>query len=216
MRTFTLSVLVAAAPAFAQQSAWAQCGGTGFTGGTTCVSGYTCKYSNDYYSQCVPGSDSGSAATTLATSAKPTPTGTTSGGSSYPWWFGINLSGAEFGQNNFSGVYGKEFTWYDKSSIDTLIGKGMNMFRINFLMERVTPGSLTGTFDRLYVGNLTDVSANCTKWLFLLTVDKASQLHYREGRICHDPTSQLWPFSEQYHYRYECFPNLVEESCNAL
>ncbi|KAF3906011.1 Endoglucanase-4 [Orbilia brochopaga] len=32
--------------------AWAQCGGVGFTGCTTCASGYTCKFLNDYYSQC--------------------------------------------------------------------------------------------------------------------------------------------------------------------
>lgn len=35
-------------------SAYAQCGGTGWTGSTTCVSGYTCTYSNTYYSQCLP------------------------------------------------------------------------------------------------------------------------------------------------------------------
>jgi hypothetical protein len=32
---------------------WAQCGGSGWTGPTCCVSGTTCKYSNDWYSQCL-------------------------------------------------------------------------------------------------------------------------------------------------------------------
>jgi hypothetical protein len=32
---------------------WGQCGGIGFTGCTTCASPYTCKYSNDWYSQCL-------------------------------------------------------------------------------------------------------------------------------------------------------------------
>ncbi|KAK8000436.1 Endo-1-4-beta-xylanase 1 [Apiospora arundinis] len=32
---------------------WAQCGGQGFSGCKTCASGSTCKFSNDYYSQCV-------------------------------------------------------------------------------------------------------------------------------------------------------------------
>ncbi|KAH6621571.1 carbohydrate-binding module family 1 protein [Chaetomium sp. MPI-SDFR-AT-0129] len=32
---------------------WSQCGGTGYTGCTTCASPYTCKYSNDWYSQCL-------------------------------------------------------------------------------------------------------------------------------------------------------------------
>ncbi|RAL05383.1 putative 1,4-beta-D-glucan-cellobiohydrolyase [Aspergillus ibericus CBS 121593] len=34
-------------------SAYAQCGGQGWTGATQCVSGYTCTYQNAYYSQCL-------------------------------------------------------------------------------------------------------------------------------------------------------------------
>ncbi|CAG5181997.1 uncharacterized protein ALTATR162_LOCUS9940 [Alternaria atra] len=71
-------------------------------------------------------------------------------------WFGINESGAEFGEKNFTGVYGKEFTWYDLNTIDKFMAEGMNMFRLNFLMERLTPNSLTGKFDPLYLGNLTE------------------------------------------------------------
>lgn len=33
-------------------------------------------------------------------------------------WFGINESGAEFGEKNFTGVYGKEYIWYDLKTID--------------------------------------------------------------------------------------------------
>jgi endoglucanase len=47
-------------------------------------------------------------------------------------WFGINESGAEFGEANIPGVYNKDYTWYDKKQIDTFVGQGMNMFRINF------------------------------------------------------------------------------------
>ncbi|KAG8944676.1 hypothetical protein FRC04_001640 [Tulasnella sp. 424] len=35
------------------QTLYGQCGGTGYSGPTTCASG-TCKYSNAYYSQCLP------------------------------------------------------------------------------------------------------------------------------------------------------------------
>ncbi|KAF9501169.1 hypothetical protein BDN71DRAFT_1486170 [Pleurotus eryngii] len=34
---------------------WGQCGGIGWTGSGTCDAGSTCTYSNDYYSQCLPG-----------------------------------------------------------------------------------------------------------------------------------------------------------------
>jgi len=37
----------------AKAAHYAQCGGQGYTGPTTCASPYTCKYSNDWYSQCL-------------------------------------------------------------------------------------------------------------------------------------------------------------------
>lgn len=70
-------------------------------------------------------------------------------------WFGINESGAEFGEKNFTGVYGREYIWYDLKTIDQFLAQGVNHFRLNFLMERLTPNSLTGALDPLYLGNLT-------------------------------------------------------------
>lgn len=163
---FSSAVQVIAAVAHsvsAQQPAWAQCGGRDYTGVTSCVSGYTCRVVNEYYYQCQPGTATTS--TTTSSSAVPTTTGTPQ--TPPPWWFGINLSGAEFGHDNFTGVYGREYIWYDKSAIDTLISKGVNHFRINFLMERLTPNTLTGSFDRYYLGNLTDVSRTFVLFVLL-------------------------------------------------
>lgn len=66
---------------------------------------------------------------------------------------GVNQSGAEFGNKVLPGKLGKEYTWPVRSSIDvrlssfhispprktlmrkqTLIGKGMNTFRVAFMM----------------------------------------------------------------------------------
>ncbi|PQE21360.1 glycosyl hydrolase family 43 protein [Rutstroemia sp. NJR-2017a BBW] len=69
----------------AQQSAWGQCrfsaclmisyelititgGGIGWTAPTTCASGSCCKYSNDWYSQCIPGSCTGSSSSAILSS----------------------------------------------------------------------------------------------------------------------------------------------------
>ncbi|EPS35507.1 hypothetical protein H072_11069 [Dactylellina haptotyla CBS 200.50] len=68
-----VSVSALVGVASAQQAAWGQCGGIGWTGPTTCVSGYTCTYSNDYYSQCIPGT---AATTTTKTTTKATTTST--------------------------------------------------------------------------------------------------------------------------------------------
>jgi poly(3-hydroxybutyrate) depolymerase len=40
-------------PTGACASQWGQCGGQGWTGPTCCQAGSTCKFSNDWYSQCV-------------------------------------------------------------------------------------------------------------------------------------------------------------------
>ncbi|KAF3909537.1 Exoglucanase-6A [Arthrobotrys entomopaga] len=74
MKQSTLLLLAGAVLASAQSPLYGQCGGIGWNGPTSCVSGSTCVFSNDYYSQCVPGSSGG---TTKATTAKTTVTKTT-------------------------------------------------------------------------------------------------------------------------------------------
>ncbi|KAH8599379.1 1,4-beta-D-glucan cellobiohydrolase C [Bisporella sp. PMI_857] len=53
----------------------AQGGGANYAGPTTCVAGYTCTYSNPWYSQCLPGTGTTTAA---ATTTRPTTSGTVS------------------------------------------------------------------------------------------------------------------------------------------
>ncbi|KDQ57133.1 glycoside hydrolase family 10 protein [Jaapia argillacea MUCL 33604] len=68
----SFAALLALIPfAAAQQAAYGQCGGQGWTGATTCVAGYVCTYSNAYYSQCLPSS-------TTSTSSHPGTTATSS------------------------------------------------------------------------------------------------------------------------------------------
>ncbi|KAI1109126.1 carbohydrate-binding module family 1 protein [Nemania sp. NC0429] len=68
------AIYVLGGAAFAQQTAWGQCGGVTWSGPFTCVAGYTCTFLNDYYSQCVPGT-----ATTTSTTTRTTTRGTTTG-----------------------------------------------------------------------------------------------------------------------------------------
>jgi endoglucanase len=111
MRSF-LAASALVGGALAQSGAWGQCGGIGYNGPTTCVSGYSCVYSNDWYSQCLPGSEP----------SNPDPT-TTSGGStptSAPGKFkflGSNEAGGEFGDGIFPGTWGKDFTFPDNNAI---------------------------------------------------------------------------------------------------
>ncbi|KAG9049360.1 hypothetical protein FS837_010574 [Tulasnella sp. UAMH 9824] len=72
------AAVLAATGVQAQAGAWQQCGGINYTGSTTCVSGYTCTYSNDWYSQCIPGTATTTKTTTTTTTTRSVSTGTTS------------------------------------------------------------------------------------------------------------------------------------------
>ncbi|KAF7424434.1 hypothetical protein PC9H_009741 [Pleurotus ostreatus] len=133
---------------------YGQCGGIGFSGDTTCVSGSSCQKLNDYYSQCLPGAAAPSSTPSQpasTTSAAPTPTSTKFK------LFGVNQSGAEFGETKIPGVLGTDYTWPAPSSIDYFVGKGFNSFRIPFKLERLSPpaGGLTSpNFDSAYLASL--------------------------------------------------------------
>jgi endoglucanase len=69
---------------------------------------------------------------------------------------------------------GTDYIFPDTSTIQALIGDGMNIFRVQFLMERLTPNGMTGSFDSDYLKNLTtvrdiycaciDVEADNNRW----------------------------------------------------
>lgn len=106
--------------ALAQNGAWQQCGGQNWSGSTTCISGYTCSFINDYYSQCVPGSNPNPPSTTLSTVTQPSssPTNNPNPGTGKFVWVGTNEAGGEFGENNLPGTLGKDYTFPDTAAID--------------------------------------------------------------------------------------------------
>jgi cellulose 1,4-beta-cellobiosidase len=78
------ALLALVTSAMAQSPIYGQCGGKGWSGSTSCAAGSTCTYSNDYYSQCLPGSAGGSSSststrTTTSTSVTSTATGGSTG-----------------------------------------------------------------------------------------------------------------------------------------
>ncbi|KAK8101815.1 endoglucanase 3 [Apiospora kogelbergensis] len=173
MRAFVLSGAFAGAAVAAANGPWAQCGGNGWAGESTCVDGYTCTVSNEWYSQCLPGSAAPAPApepaptTTLVTSTKAAtstaaaPTSTSGKGKLK--WFGINQSVAEFGEKTLPGVWGKEFYFPSDDTIATLIKDGYNAFRVAFLMERLVPDKMTGPANAAYLANLTHTVDTITK-----------------------------------------------------
>ncbi|KAF7561060.1 hypothetical protein G7046_g3063 [Stylonectria norvegica] len=75
---------------------------------------------------------------------------------------GANEAGGEFGGSTFPGVLGKDYIWPDPNAIDTLIGKGMNTFRVAFRMERAIPDKLTGAINEEYFAGLASTVSHIT------------------------------------------------------
>ncbi|TDZ29029.1 Endoglucanase gh5-1 [Colletotrichum spinosum] len=98
-----------------------------------------------------------SAASASAASASTTPakTGTFK-------WFGSSQSGAEFDQDNLPGVAGTDYAWPDEAKVTTLLAQGYNTLRLPFLMERLSPDSITGAFNADYLAGLTKAVEHIT------------------------------------------------------
>ncbi|KAJ6494882.1 endoglucanase [Mycena vitilis] len=150
------TLAIAVSPA-ASVAVWGQCGGQGWTGSTVCDAGTSCVVSNQFYSQCLPGTGTVSTTSTATTTSTAPPSSTGCANRTKFKYFGVNQSGAEFGSATWPGTWGKDFTFPAPSSIDYFVGKGFNFFRVPFQMERlVAPATgITGPFSSAYLANLT-------------------------------------------------------------
>ncbi|KAK7678575.1 hypothetical protein QCA50_018447 [Cerrena zonata] len=200
MKAFFASLGVAlalSAPALSV-SVWGQCGGIGYTGSTVCDSGSVCNKQNDYYSQCIPGT-AGTATTgpttPSSTISAPSPSNSICSGSRTKFqFFGVNESGAEFGNLNIPGVLGTDYTWPSPSSIDFFMGQGFNTFRIPFLMERMSPPAtgLTGPFDQTYLNGLKTIVNYITGKGGFALIDPHNFMIYNGATISSTSNFQTW------------------------
>ncbi len=74
---------------------------------------------------------------------------------------GVNLAGADFGEDTLPGEYGVEYTYPTFEEVDYFVSKGMNVFRIPFRWERLQR-SLSDEFDSVELGRLTDIVSYAT------------------------------------------------------
>ncbi|KAK6207817.1 endoglucanase 3 [Colletotrichum tabaci] len=106
---------------------------------------------------------SSAAATTTSKASAPAASASATPGKSGKFkWFGTNQSGAEFGPGSTPGTLGKDYTFPDTAKITTLMNDGYTTFRVQFLMERLSPDSLTGKFNAEYLAGLTKVVEHIT------------------------------------------------------
>ncbi|KAF8149888.1 endoglucanase [Crassisporium funariophilum] len=190
----SLAILVAfTKPAFSVP-VYGQCGGLTYSGSTVCDAGSTCVVSSPYYSQCLPSSG------TTPGGGSPTTTGTApsssvcSGTRTKFQYFGVNESGAEFGNTKWPGVLGTDYTWPSPSSIDFFVAQGFNTFRIPFQQERMSPPAtgLTGAFNATYLNGLKTIVTYITgKGAFAL-IEPHNFMRYNNAIITSTSDFQTW------------------------
>ncbi|KAH0353106.1 endo-1,4-beta-glucanase precursor, partial [Aureobasidium melanogenum] len=184
MKYSTFVVAAAAGSAAASSSAYGQCGGNGWTGATDCVAGYHCVYSNDWYSQCIPGTGSGAssaaaaattkvvtsakASTTQAPSKAPVSTSAAStskaasSSSGKVKYAGVNIAGFDFGMDTngaSSGSYVDPGTTGQNQMNHFVKDDKLNAFRLpvgwQYLVNSKLGGDLDTTFFAKYDQQMT-------------------------------------------------------------
>ncbi|KAF8206367.1 glycoside hydrolase superfamily [Mycena galopus ATCC 62051] len=152
-----LTVLAISAAQVLAQSVpvYGQCGGQTYTGSTTCAAGSTCVYNNAYYSQCLPGTATTTTTSVGTTTSTAPPTSSGCANRTKFKYFGVNQSGAEFGNTVIPGTWNKDFIF--PAPRYYFVNQGFNFFRVTFLMERMVPpaGGITGPFAQAYLANYT-------------------------------------------------------------
>jgi endoglucanase len=73
--------------------------------------------------------------------------------SSAEFYRGVNLSSAEFGENNLPGVYNTHYIYPTRAEVDYFTGKGMNIFRLPFRWERLQ-STAYGALNQTELGRL--------------------------------------------------------------
>jgi len=143
----------------------------------------------DYY-QCQPGSSA-----PTATTSAPAPSSSVCSGSTTKFkFFGVNQSGAEFGNTIFPGTLGKDYTWPATTSIDYFVGQGFNTFRVPFQQERITPpsGGLTGGFNSTYLDGLKTTVNYITGKGAYAVIEPHNFMRYNGAVITSTANFQTW------------------------
>ncbi|KAI0644386.1 endoglucanase [Trametes meyenii] len=142
------------------------------------------------YSQCQLG-----ASTPMSTSSAPGATVCSSSSARTKFtFFGVNESGAEFGNTVIPGRLGKEYTWPEPSSINAWVSS-FNTFRIPFLMERVSPpstGGMSGPFNDTYLDGLKTTVSYITGKGGFAVIDPHNFMIFNGATITSTSDFQVW------------------------
>ncbi len=94
-----------------------------------------------------------------------------------PKLYGVNLSGADWGEGALPGVYNTNYTWPTKAEVDHFTALGMNVFRLPFRWERLQREQF-GPFDAAERERLTSLVSHATKQGAYVLIDPHNYARY--------------------------------------
>lgn len=74
---------------------------------------------------------------------------------------GVNLAGADFGEQSLPGTFGTDYTYPTHAEVDYFVSKGMNVFRLPFRWERLQRAQF-GSFDAAEQARIDDFVSYAT------------------------------------------------------
>ncbi len=98
---------------------------------------------------------------------------------------GVNLAGAEFGDNSLPGTYNVDYTYPTNAEVDYFMGKGMNIFRLPFRWERLQHQQLD-KFDADEVARINDFVSYATNKGAMVLLDPHNYARYYGSVIGQD------------------------------
>ena len=101
---------------------------------------------------------------------------------------GVNLAGADFGEQNLPGVYDKDYTYPTHAEVDYFVSKKMNLIRLPFRWERLQP-TLGADFDPAELARLTGVVDYATSRGARVLIDPHNYARYYGAIIGQGPTA---------------------------
>jgi endoglucanase len=101
---------------------------------------------------------------------------------------GVNLAGAAYSSSRLPGVYGRDFVYPNDSELRYFASKGMNVFRISILWERLQP-ALGGDFDPRELARLSKFIDEAEQQHASVIIDVHNYGRYRGVLLGQSPVS---------------------------
>ena len=123
---------------------------------------------------------------------------------------GVNLAGPAFAPQNVPGVLGTDYVYPTHNEVDYFASKGMNVFRLSFLMERLEPAQ-NGPFDAAELARIDDVVnyAGSKGIKVILDPHDFGQAYGNDIGSAGTPASTLTNFNAKLAAHYASTPNVI-------